>query len=117
MGMSGVELAARMGVGQSTITDIERSERAGAIKLETLRRAADALDCEVVYFLVPRTSLEDAVRAQARRRALHHLRRVGHHSRLEDQSVDEDGTHAQLEELTTRFVDRRGLWAGEHSPT
>ena len=111
LGMSAGELATRMGVGQSTVVDIEASELAGTIKLDTLRRAADALECDVVYLLVPRSSLEDAVRAQARRNAAAHLTAIAHHGRLEDQAVDDDAARAQLEELAGRLVDRRGLWS------
>jgi predicted DNA-binding mobile mystery protein A len=113
--MSAGELAARMGVGQSTVVDIEASEAADTIKLETLHRAADALGCEVVYFLVPRSSLEEAVRGQARRKASAHLTAVAHHGRLEDQTVDDDATRDQLEELASRLVDRRGLWSSAAS--
>jgi predicted DNA-binding mobile mystery protein A len=111
LGMSASELAARMGVGQSTVVDIETSEAARTIKLETLHRAADALGCDVAYFLVPRSSLEETVRARARRSAAAHLRGIAHHGRLEDQTVDDDATRAQLEELAERLVDRRGLWS------
>lgn len=110
LGMSGTELARRMGVSQQTIPDLEHSEQRDTIKLETLRRAAAALGCDVVYLLVPRGSIEDAVRAQARRQASRHLGRVAHHSRLEDQTVDYLGSMSQLDDLAARFVDRRGLW-------
>ena len=109
--MSTTELAARMGVVQQNISDLERSERHDTIKLETLRRTADALDCDLVYALVPRTSLDEAVKAQARRKATALLEPVAHHSRLEDQSIGADDTTAQLHELATRFIDHRGLWS------
>lgn len=111
LGMSSTELAARMGISQQTVPNLERSELHDTIKLETLRRAADALDCDLAYVLVPRTSLDDAVRAQARRKAARHLEPVAHHSRLEDQSVDDDDAAAELDELAARFIDRRGLWS------
>lgn len=110
LGMSGRELAVRMGVTQSTIPDIERSEQRGTIRLETLRRAADALDCDLVYFLRPRAGLDELVASQARRKAIHHLNWAAHHSRLEDQSVTGEDTDAQLDDLVAHFVDRRGLW-------
>ena len=108
--MSSTELASRMGVSQQAIPDLERSEQRDTIKLETLQRAAAALGCDVVYLLVPRDSLEETVRAQARRKAAQHLGRVAHHSRLEDQTVDYLGSVSQLDDLAARFVDRRGLW-------
>src|SRR5580658_7650966 len=69
LGMSSAELATRLGVSQQAVADLERSEAQDTIKLETLRRAADALDCDLAYVLVPRIPLEDEVRAQARRKA------------------------------------------------
>jgi predicted DNA-binding mobile mystery protein A len=111
LGMSGAELAARMGVAQSTVADMESSEMNGTIKMDTLRRAADALGCELVYFLVPHTSLQDSVTAQSRRMAAQHLTRVAHHSRLEDQELDRDAASEELEAFAADLVDRRGLWS------
>lgn len=111
LGMSGPELASRMGVSQSTVVDIEQSEMHGTVKIDTLRRAADALGCEVVYFLVPRTTLEDAVQAQARRKAGRHLGRVAHHSRLEDQELSDEASASQLDRFAEGLIDRRGLWS------
>src|ERR1039458_1010686 len=57
LGMSSSELAARMGVIQQSISDLEGSEVHDTIKLETLRRAADPLDCDPVYFFLPPNKL------------------------------------------------------------
>jgi predicted DNA-binding mobile mystery protein A len=108
--MSSTELAARLGVSQQTVPDLERSEMHDTIKLETLRRAADALNCDLVYVLLPRRPLSDIVRDQARRKAARHLDRIAQHSRLEDQTVNEPDTAVQLDELANRYIDRRGLW-------
>jgi predicted DNA-binding mobile mystery protein A len=116
LGMSTTELAARMRVGQSTVVDIEDSETHATIKLDTLKRAADALECELVYALIPRSTLEEAVRTQARRKAAQHLKGVAHHMRLEDQAVDDDDGAAQLDDLSSRLVDRRGLWSELPAP-
>jgi predicted DNA-binding mobile mystery protein A len=110
LGMSSGELADRLGIIQQSVSDLERSELHETVKLETLRRVADALDCDLAYALVPRTSLDEAVKAQARRKARRRLSQVEHHSRLEDQAVPVDATEAELDELAARFVDRRGLW-------
>lgn len=115
LGMSSTELAARIGVSQQTVPDLERSELRDTIKLETLRRAADALDCDLVYFLLPRTSLNEAVKEQALRKAARHLDPLAHHSRLENQAVTDDDAGAQLDELAAGFIDRRGLWSDTDS--
>lgn len=110
LGMSSTELAARIGVSQQSVTEFERSEVRDSLRLETLRRAASGLDCDLVYFLVPRTSLNEAVEAQALRKAAQLLGPLAHHSRLEDQAVSEADTGAQLAELADDLTDRRGLW-------
>lgn len=65
LGMSLAELGMRLGVSPQSIMSLERSEQAGKIRLDTLRRAAEAMDCTLVYALLPKTSLEDTVRRQA----------------------------------------------------
>ena len=107
--MSTTELAARLGVTQSRVSAIEQGEKAGTIKLDTLRRVANALDCDLLYALVPRTTLSDAVRRQAQRKAAAQLRSVQHHMRLEDQAVASDDD--ELEEVVQELIDRRGLWS------
>ncbi len=114
--MSGREMGERLGVSQQTIPNIERSEQRGTIKLETLQRAARALDCDLVYALVPRQSLDELVMAQARRKATDHLWPIAHHSRLEDQAVTDTDAAAALDELAAHFVDRRGLWTESAPP-
>ncbi len=90
LGMSTRQLAARMGVAQATVVQLERSEANGTVQLATLRRAADALNCDVVYALVPRDgSLERTVQEQARRRASALVKAVDRSMELEGQAVTE----------------------------
>ena len=110
LGMSASELASRMGVRQQTISDIERSEQLDSIQLKTLERAAHAMDCQLVYVFVPNTSLDEAVRTQAKRKATQHLTAVAHHSRLEDQAVSDEDLGDQIDEVAARLAGRRGLW-------
>ena len=62
LGMSTKEMAQRMGVTQSWISQLEHAEADDSIRLDTLRRAAEALGCELHYVFVPAAPLEDAVR-------------------------------------------------------
>lgn len=114
LGMSSADLARRMGVSQQRVPAIERGEQDMTIKLDTLMRAADALGCELVYALVPRTSLDDMVANQARRRATGVLRRVTQHARLEDQQPTDADLTEQIEELAAELAERRGLWREVH---
>jgi predicted DNA-binding mobile mystery protein A len=57
LGMSAAALAARLGTTAGAVTRLEQSEASDRIRLETLRRAADALGCDLVYLLIPRSPL------------------------------------------------------------
>jgi predicted DNA-binding mobile mystery protein A len=64
--MSTYQLAKRMGVAQSTMNQMELAEARGAIQLSSLKRAAEAMNCTLVYALGPNGSLEDFLQKQAR---------------------------------------------------
>ena len=54
VGIPAVEAAKRIGVEVHEIFRRERAEVRGVIGLQSLRRAAEALDCELVYGLIPK---------------------------------------------------------------
>jgi len=110
LGMSSRQLAARMNVSQPAITQLERSEAAGAIQLNTLRRAADALDCELVYALVPRVSLDDTVRKRATEIARAQVGNVDRTMRLEGQGLSAEQLSARIDEYTAKLVVEGRLW-------
>ena len=112
LGMSTRQLAARMGVAQATVVQLEQSEANDTIQLATLRRAAEALDCDLVYALVPREgSLERFVQAQARRRANAIVSAVDRSMELEDQAVtDPDEIRAAADRAALQLVASRRLW-------
>lgn len=65
--------------------DLERREQDESITVAKLRKTAEALDCDLVVALVPRTSLEDTVQQRARKKALEERDRIVHTMRLEAQ--------------------------------
>jgi len=110
LGMSGVQFARRLGIRPQSVEALEASEEGGAIQLKTLRRAAEALDCTLVYAIVPNDSLEAAVRARARRIALRDLGRVAHTMRLEAQETGDADLEARVEAYIRDSVRDRDLW-------
>jgi len=108
LGMTEAQLAERMGIRQSSVHGLERSEADGTIRLATLRRAAEALDCELAYVLVPRRRLEDTVAERARELAREELSRVGQTMSLEAQDVVL--SEADLEERARDILASGGLW-------
>jgi predicted DNA-binding mobile mystery protein A len=89
--------------------ELEQSERKGTIALATLRRVAAALDCTVVYALVPNKPLEVMVRDRAHAVVRQRRAAVEHSMLLEDQAVEPDDSAAQLDEFV-RSIDPGRLW-------
>lgn len=110
LGMTGVQLAKRLSVSPQSAEALERSEATGSIKLDTLRRAAEALDCTLVYALVPNTSLEGAVHTRARKIAMRDLGRVAHTMKLEAQQTGDADLEARIEDYIRDNVTLRDLW-------
>ena len=110
LGMSGAQLGRRMGVKAQSVADIERSEASGTIQLKTLRRVAEALDCTVVYALIPKTSLEDVVQRRARRIAHKELVWIGHTMDLEAQGLSDEEREEQIEIYIRDHLRERDLW-------
>jgi predicted DNA-binding mobile mystery protein A len=104
LGMSVADLAGRLGLAPSGVSRIERDELSGKVRLETLRRLAEALDCTLVYALVPNSSLEATVRAQAKKLATAQIGRVDQSMRLERQEVSPRELAEYIDELVDRYV-------------
>jgi predicted DNA-binding mobile mystery protein A len=108
LGMSAAALADRLNITGGAVTRLEQSEAADRVQLDTLRRAADALGCDLVYVLVPRRPLGTVLRERARELAHWQVAAAEQTMRLEDQATQQT---SQLEEqLTERLLQRGGLW-------
>jgi transcriptional regulator with XRE-family HTH domain len=63
------ELAGRLGTIRSEIYRLEKAEKEARITVKSLRRAADALGCELIYALVPQDgTVKGLAEAELRRR-------------------------------------------------
>jgi predicted DNA-binding mobile mystery protein A len=109
LGMSLRQLGERIGLTAAAVGSLEQSEAAGTISLKSLRRAAEALDCVVIYALVPKTSLTEMIDERAREIALRALGRVSHSMALEDQEVNRD-LETRIQRYIASAVTDRNLW-------
>jgi len=112
LGMTLAQLARRVGVAVPTLAKIERGEQAGTVSLNTLKRVAQALDCDLVYALIPRKPLRQKLRDRAEEIARRRLARVSHSMSLEAQQVSGKARDRQLELLTREILEKqpRDLW-------
>lgn len=109
LGMSRSDLARRLGVSPGTVTKLEASERAGTIQMDTLRRAATALDCELVVLLVPRQPLQAAVDQRRLQLYTADIDRAAAHMSLEDQAISETLRRHLLLQAEAAIPDNK-LW-------
>src|SRR5512147_571058 len=57
LGRSQAAVAARISMTRQAYADLEAAEERGAISLNSLRRAAEAMECDLAYFVVPRAEM------------------------------------------------------------
>lgn len=110
LGMTGVQFAQRLQIRPQSVAALEKSEATGSIQLKTLRRAAEALDCTLVYALVPNTSLDGVTRTRARKIAMRELGRVSHTMKLEAQGTGDANLEARIEAYVRDVLKDRDLW-------
>jgi predicted DNA-binding mobile mystery protein A len=88
IGVSSGELARRLETSRQLPLQLEKGEAEDRITLRSLRAAANALDCDLVYALVPRAdSMEELIEERARSEAKRHVLEAEHSMALEDQAV------------------------------
>ncbi|HEV7227405.1 mobile mystery protein A [Brevundimonas sp.] len=112
LGMTAQQLANRLGVSRQAVSALEKGEVQATLSLKSLRQAAEALDCTLVYLLVPKSSLEEAVRERAEHAVDAHLARVNKTMGLENQALPPGDLAVERRRLIDEFMrgDPRRLW-------
>lgn len=111
LGMSVRQLAERIGITQQSAARLEKNEADDSITLKSLRKAAEALDCRLVYAIVPNEGgLDGIVKKQAFKKACEIVQTVDHSMKLEGQSVGNvrQKTKQVAKELLQNFSSK--LW-------
>lgn len=104
MGMTTRQFARRTGKVQSAVVEMEKSEARESISLASLRQAAEAMDCEFVYAIVPRVPINDLLHARATDVAAQQLARMSHTMVLENQRLDRADQEAERERLIDELL-------------
>jgi len=107
LGMSGPELARRLGVTRARVSTLELSELDGALSIRTMQEAAEAMGCRLVYAVVPDTTITEVVERQAQNKAAALVDRSSTHMALEDQSLSKKGRDAELARVTRDILEHR----------
>ena len=92
IGMTGSQLARRIGITRASISQAEGNEVSGGITLRTMQNMAEAMGCRFVYAVLPPAGkkAEDLIYAQALKRAKAIASKTDEHMALEGQSLYSD---------------------------
>lgn len=85
--MTQAELAAILQINQKSLHALEISETQKKIRLESLEKVANALDCDLVYALVPRDTLHGHYRERARQIVTANIKSIENTMELENQAM------------------------------
>ena len=112
LGMSAAQLAKRIGVSRGALYKLEQREASRSIALKQLDRAANAMDCDVFYAIVPRETLEQSIRNQSRKKAETQLYKANVSMGLEAEGVKDKRFAAAVSSSSsyTAALTDRYLW-------
>ena len=115
LGMSGAQLARRMGVTRARIANAEQAELSGGITLKSMQAAAEAMGCRFVYAVVPQGTVEDLITAQARKKAAALVGTASKHMALESQTLPDSKIESEIERLTRNIIHEApsDFWEGK----
>ena len=88
LGMTTTQLAKRLEISQPRIVAMEKNER--NVKISTMERIADVLNCDFSYAFVPRENIDDIIYNQAKKKAQKILDKVNKNMGLENQLAKTD---------------------------
>jgi predicted DNA-binding mobile mystery protein A len=104
LGMSGSQLAKKMGVSRARIAQVEQAELRGGVTLKSMQATAEAMGCRFVYAIVPPERVEDVIMAQARKKATAVVGTASKHMALESQTLPNDKMAQEVERLTREIA-------------
>ena len=115
LGMTSEQLARRMDVQRQRANALEKGEVAGTATINSIKKAAEAMDCVFVYALVPRDSLQANVEQQAMKYAEKLHASVQHSMVLEEQGLTADESRQGIQANAERFAREtvRDMWEAD----
>ena len=103
LGLRQEDIGTRLRVSKQAAGALERREVEESVTLAELREAADALDAELYYVLVPRRRLNEQLEERLDRAARFLAGQVHHSMRMEDQATDPGEMTERIEEIKAQL--------------
>ena len=103
--------ASKAGINTSTWEKIEKREQKGTATMETIRKAADALNCDVHLILIPREPLGKIIEKQAFIKADEEIQRLDETMSLEQQKNSPTFLKDMRNKLAQNYMNNpKDLW-------
>lgn len=99
LGMTQTQVGKKLSRSPQAIDRLEKSEKKQTITLNSLDEVAQALNCRVVYLLIPEKPILEQVEQQMQKKAHAILAHVHHSMTLEQQGTTVTEQEHQLKEL------------------
>lgn len=109
LGLTLAKLAELCGVATPTMAQAERREIEGNITLGTLRKTAEAMNCELTYMFVPKSDMNEFLNQKAYQKAQRILSSADLHMSLENQKVKGD-IEERISRLQRKLIEEGKLW-------
>ncbi|MGS2718467.1 mobile mystery protein A [Eionea flava] len=106
LGMSGTQLAKKLGVTKARISKAEQDEPHRSVTLKTMQSMAEAMDCTFVYAIVPKQNVEDVIKARAIEKARAQVKAASTHMALESQSLSKEQLEFEVERIAAQIIDK-----------
>ena len=112
LGMSGPQLAKRLGVSKARISKAEHDEPVGSVTLKTMQTMAEAMGCRFVYAVIPEMEIEEVIKRRALKKAREQVEAASTHMALEAQSLSEEQLAFEIERIAAEIVEKMpsDLW-------
>lgn len=104
-------LAKRLKLSVARVSVVESTELDGTTTINTLKRFAKALDCELVYMFVPKHDIELELRKMAEKLAEELIQQLNVTMALEDQAISKKELRRHKVMLVQKLLDDpKRLW-------
>lgn len=104
LGMNTRQLGNLCNVSSERIIRIETDEVEKRTTLATMQKVAKAMNCRLVYALVPEEGIIEFIEKTAKDKAKLELEEISHHMELENQKVSNESMKDQIEILTDELI-------------
>ena len=115
LGMTGSQLAKRLGVTKGRVSQAETAELEGGVTLKTMHGMAEAMNCRFIYAIVPEQEIELVIKDRAIKKAKERVKAASTQMALEAQALSEEKLSAEIDRIAGELVDKlpADFWSDE----